>query len=73
MILCDIMMPLLDGYSVLEAVRKDDGLKSTPFIFFTAYSETGEIEKGLHLGANDFVVKPFDCDVLVNKIEKFLR
>lgn len=72
-ILCDIMMPVMDGYSVLEQVRKYEPLKSTPFIFFTAYSEKTEIEKGMRLGANDFIVKPFECDLLLDTIRKFME
>lgn len=73
LILCDILMPVMDGYSVLSAVRSYEPLKSTPFIFLTAYSEQKEMDKGLVMGANDYIVKPFDADVLIEKIARLLR
>lgn len=72
LILCDIAMPEMDGYEFLRVVRGDYGLSSTPFIFFTAYSEKSDIQKGLQLGASDFIVKPFEPDDLVNLINKYL-
>jgi CRP/FNR family transcriptional regulator, cyclic AMP receptor protein len=65
-------MPIMDGYAVLEAIRNHDQLKSTPFIFLTAYSEKAEIEKGMRLGATDYIVKPFEPEVLYEIIHKFL-
>lgn len=72
-ILCDIMMPVMDGYSVLQAVRSYEPLKTTPFLFFTAYSEKCEIEKGMRLGADDYIVKPADTEMFISKISKFVR
>ena len=72
LILCDIAMPQMDGYEFLRAVREDYGLSSTPFIFFTAFSEKSDIQKGLKLGANDFVVKPFEPDELISLIGRYV-
>lgn len=72
LIICDILMPVMDGYSVLEAVRNHEPLKSTPFIFLTAFSEKSEIDKGLLMGANDYIIKPFDVDELMDKVAKLL-
>lgn len=72
LILCDIAMPEMDGYEFLKVVREDYGLTSTPFIFFTAFSEKSDIQKGLQLGATDFVVKPFEPDDLISLIDRYV-
>lgn len=66
LILCDIMMPELTGYQVLEALKKDPETSTTPFIFFTAKSESLDMEKGLKMGADAYIIKPFDDVQLVN-------
>ncbi len=58
LILCDVMMPELDGHQVLEAVRKDPRLKATPFIFLTARGEKPDVRTGMNLGADDYLTKP---------------
>jgi DNA-binding NarL/FixJ family response regulator len=58
LILCDVMMPDLDGYGVLEAVRDDPALVTTPFIFLTAKGEKPDIRTGMNLGADDYLTKP---------------
>src|SRR5690242_7943732 len=60
LILCDIMMPVLDGYGVLHMLQKHEALENVPFIFLTAKSERLEIRKGMELGADDYITKPFD-------------
>ena len=72
LILCDIMMPQMDGYEILKIVRQEYRLTSTPFIFFTASSEKKDIKKGLQMGATDYMVKPIDGDDLLNLIQKHL-
>lgn len=69
MILCDIMMPVLDGYGVLHMVQRNTDLQRTPFIFLSAKSERSEIRKGMELGADDYITKPFDGTELLNAIE----
>lgn len=73
LILCDIMMPVLDGYGVLHLVQKHDELQGIPFIFLTAKSERSEIRRGMELGADDYITKPFDGTELLNAIEVRLK
>ncbi|MGZ3959297.1 MAG: response regulator [Flavisolibacter sp.] len=73
LILCDIMMPELDGYGVLYMVQKNPDLEKTPFIFLTAKAEQSEIRKGMSLGADDYIPKPFDATDLLNAIEGRLK
>src|SRR5680860_1080070 len=53
-IICDIMMPVMDGYNVLEALGKNRATASIPFIFLTAKSEKSDVRKGMNLGADDY-------------------
>ena len=72
LILCDIMMPELDGYGVLYMVSKNPATASIPFIFLTAKSERDDFRKGMNLGADDYLTKPFDDTELLDAIEKRL-
>lgn len=58
LILCDVMMPELDGYGVLAELRRDSGLAATPFIFLTAKGEKPDVRAGMNLGADDYLTKP---------------
>ncbi|MFO1463294.1 MAG: response regulator [bacterium] len=73
LVLCDIMMPELDGYGVLHILSKDPKTACIPFIFLTAKVEKGEIRKGMELGADDYLTKPFDEAELLNAVEIRLR
>lgn len=73
LILCDIMMPVLDGYGVLHLLQKNNLLQNTPFIFLTAKSERSEVRKGMELGADDYITKPFGGTELLNAIEIRLK
>lgn len=73
LIICDIMMPVLDGYGVLHAIHRNDHLKNTPFIFLTAKSERADFRKGMELGADDYITKPFDGAELLNAIDSRLK
>jgi signal transduction histidine kinase len=64
-ILCDIEMPRLNGYGVLEALRQQPGLSDIPFIFLTGKTARAEQRKGMVLGADDFITKPFRPDELI--------
>ncbi|HTS44726.1 MAG TPA: response regulator [Puia sp.] len=65
LIFCDIMMPDLDGYATLYLLGKNKDTMNIPFIFLTARTEKAEIQKGLGLGATNYIVKPFtDTDLL---------
>lgn len=71
-IVCDIMMPELDGYGVLEQLGNDDQTKHIPFIFLSAKTERQDVRKGMNLGADDYITKPFSEDELVSAIESRL-
>lgn len=73
LIICDIMMPELDGYGVLHLLQKDDVLKHIPFIFLSAKTERSEIRKGMEMGADDYITKPFTGTELLNAIESRLK
>ena len=72
-ILCDIMMPELDGYGVLYLLSKNPKLASIPFIFMTAKAERADMRKGMEMGADDYLTKPFDDLELFNAIESRLK
>jgi len=57
-VLCDVMMPELDGYGVLQALRNEPATSSLPFIFLTAKGEKGDVRSGMNLGADDYLTKP---------------
>ncbi len=73
LIICDIMMPELDGYGVLHILNKKPETARIPFIFLTAKAEKADIRKGMNLGADDYLTKPFDDTDLLNAIEVRLR
>ncbi|GAB3929902.1 response regulator [Mucilaginibacter myungsuensis] len=72
-ILCDIMMPELDGYGVLYLLHKNPETASIPFIFLTAKAERLDLRKGMEMGADDYLTKPFDDMELLNAIETRLK
>ena len=73
LIVCDIMMPELDGYGVLHLLRKNPSTEHIPFIFLTAKTERLDFRKGMEMGADDFITKPFDDIELLNAIEIRLK
>lgn len=73
LIICDIMMPELDGYGVLNILTKNPQTSAIPFIFLTAKSEKDDFRKGMSLGADDYITKPFEETDLLNTIERRLR
>jgi CheY-like chemotaxis protein/CRP-like cAMP-binding protein len=72
-ILCDIMMPVLDGYGVLYMLGKHDVTANIPFIFLTAKAERADLRKAMEMGADDYLTKPFDDMELLNAIESRLK
>jgi CRP-like cAMP-binding protein len=72
-ILCDIMMPELDGYGVLYLLNKNPETATIPFIFLTAKAERLDLRKGMEMGADDYLTKPFDDMELLNAIEIRLK
>ena len=73
LVLLDIMLPKLDGYEVCRSIRANDRVGKVPIIMLTAKSEEGDIVKGLDLGANDYITKPFSRPVLLARIRAALR
>ena len=69
LIVCDIMMPELDGYGVLHLVNKNPELAGIPFVFLTAKAERNDFRKGMEMGADDYVTKPFTDIELLNAVE----
>lgn len=72
-IVCDIMMPDLDGYGVLHMLRKNESTQYIPFIFLTAKTERSDFRKGMEMGADDYITKPFEDIELLNAIEARLK
>lgn len=73
LIICDIMMPVLDGYGVLHMLSKKEETAGIPFIFLTAKAERTDFRKGMEMGADDYLTKPFDDIELLNAIESRLK
>ena len=72
-IVCDIMMPELDGYGVLHLLRKNEQTEQIPFVFLTAKTERSDFRKGMEMGADDYITKPFEDIELLNAIEIRLK
>ena len=68
-IVCDIMMPKLDGYDVLKALSQHPKTKRLPFIFVSAKTDRNDVRRGMNLGADDYLTKPFEEDDLIHAIE----
>ena len=73
LIICDIMMPVLDGYGVLHLLSKNEETSSIPFIFLTAKAERSDFRKGMEMGADDYLTKPFDDLELLHSVESRLK
>lgn len=73
LVVCDIMMPVLDGYGVLHLLNKHEETAGIPFIFLTAKSERSDFRKGMEMGADDYITKPFDGIELLNAVESRLK
>lgn len=71
-IICDIMMPEVDGYGVLETLSKNPKTQFIPFIFLSAKTERSDVRKGMNLGADDYITKPFTEEELISAIESRL-
>jgi two-component system sensor histidine kinase/response regulator len=69
LILCDIMMPIKDGYEVFNEIKTNSNLIFIPFLFITAQTTVENIRKGMIMGADDYITKPFNVDLLVKSIE----
>jgi len=73
MIICDIMMPEMDGYTFVERVRQNPDLDGIPFLFLSAKGQSQDRVKGLSKGADVYMVKPFEPEELVAQVESSLK
>lgn len=73
LVLCDIMMPQVDGYQVLRHLQQDPHVRHIPFIFLTAKTDLNELRCGMNLGADDYITKPFTRQALLGAIQVRLR
>lgn len=73
LIICDIMMPEMDGYGVLNTLNKNLATTGTPFIFLTAKAEKSDFRKGLSMGADDYITKPFTDEELLHAVKMRLQ
>ena len=69
LIVCDVMMPVLDGFGMLHMLQKDPRFQNIPFIFLTAKSDRADQRKGMEMGADDFLSKPFEITELLSAVE----
>lgn len=72
-VLLDIMMPNVDGYQTLKRIKANDSLKNTKVVFLTAKNKASDIEKGLKLGADKYLTKPFSVKKIVLEIHELLN
>ncbi|MBI3005554.1 MAG: response regulator [Ignavibacteriales bacterium] len=72
LILLDVMMPLMTGFEVLSALKQDENTKNIPILLVTAQSKEEEVLKGLELGAEDYITKPFSPNELAARVKKVL-
>ena len=71
-VLLDIMMPNVDGYQTLTQIRENDSLQHTKVVFLTAKNKASDIEKGLQLGADKYLTKPFSVKKIISEILELL-
>jgi DNA-binding response OmpR family regulator len=71
-IILDVMMPMVDGYATLEQIRKDKNLEHTKVIFLSAKNKASDIEKGMDLGADAYLTKPFSIKKVVETVLELL-
>jgi DNA-binding response OmpR family regulator len=72
LILLDVMMPLMTGFEVLARLKQHEKLKSVPVLLVTAQSQEDEVLKGLELGADDYITKPFSPNELAARVKTVL-
>lgn len=73
LIICDVMMPELDGLELLKKIRRTPGISNTPFVLVTARAEKSDICDGIRMGANEYLTKPFDGEDLLHIAAKYIR
>ena len=72
-IILDVMMPMVDGFATLEQIKKDERLRHCKVIFLSAKNKEKDIEKGISLGADLYVVKPFSIKKLVEQVQDLIQ
>lgn len=72
LIICDILMPKLDGYETIQQIKGNPKLAKIPFMFATASAQKSEMQRGLDLGANAYIRKPFDGQELLDTVKGLL-
>jgi len=73
LIILDLMLPKIDGYKVCRMLKFDEKYKHIPIIMFTARALEADQKIGLEVGANDYIIKPFEPEILLSKIKNFLH
>ena len=73
LIICDVLMPVMDGHSVLHLLLDTEKTKGIPFIFSTSNSEKVDREQALKLGADDYITKPFHLEALLEMVKKWIK
>ena len=73
LLICDVMMPTIDGFSLARMVKTSPSLRSVPIIFLTAKADAEDVVRGITLGARHYVQKPFSVKDLLDKVEKTVR
>lgn len=73
LIILDLMLPTLDGYKVCRMLKFDEKYKNIPIILFTAKTQDADKKLGADVGADAYIVKPFDASTLLNKIDQLLK
>ncbi len=72
LVLCDVLMPVLDGYETLLAIRSDPGLCSTPVLMLSALGQEQDVQRAMAAGADGYIIKPFSLRPLIDEINKHL-
>jgi DNA-binding response OmpR family regulator len=73
LLICDVMMPTIDGFSLARIVKTNAALRSVPIIFLTAKADAEDVVRGIRMGARHYVQKPFSVKDLLDKVEKTVR
>ena len=73
LIICDIMMPEMNGFELLETLKNEEGMENIPFIFLSAKSDDADIRTGMNLGADDYIKKPFKQEDLLKSVDNKLN
>lgn len=73
LLICDVMMPTIDGFSLARLVKNHKELRAMPIIFLTAKTQPADLKTGIALGARHYVQKPFSIKDLLDKVDKTLR